>query len=62
MMYTMEGEKKSMTNEEYKKLSINEFTKAAGLKVEKFEIRKGMRMHCVVRKIVVKNLKSILDK
>lgn len=22
----------------------------AGLKVEKFEIRKGMRMHCVVRK------------
>jgi len=21
-----------------------------GLKVEKFEIRKGMRMHCVVRK------------
>ena len=30
MMYTMEGEKKSMTNEEYKKLSINEFTKAAG--------------------------------
>ena len=30
MMYTMEGEKKSMTNEEYKKFSINEFTKAAG--------------------------------
>ena len=54
MMYTMEGEKKSMSNEEYKKLSINEFTKAAGLKVEKFEIRKGMRMHCVVRKIVEK--------
>ena len=24
--------------------------KKAGLKVEKFEIRKGMRMHCVVRK------------
>ena len=24
--------------------------KEAGLKVEKFEIRKGMRMHCVVRK------------
>ncbi len=23
----------------------------AGLKVEKFEIRKGMRMHCVVRKV-----------
>ena len=23
--------------------------KKAGLKVEKFEIRKGMRMHCVVR-------------
>ena len=22
-----------------------------GLKVEKFEIRKGMRMHCVVRKV-----------
>ncbi len=90
-----------MKNEEYKKLSIKEFTKAAGryesshagiyemckkdypdpqaffdsvkrclrpngrlilrdvvikcckkagLKVEKFEIRKGMRMHCVVRK------------
>ena len=71
MMYTMEGEKKSMTNEEYKKLSINEFTKAAGryerdhagiyevlkksrIKSGKFEIRKGMRMHCVVRKIVEK--------
>ena len=24
--------------------------KKAGLKVERFEIRKGMRMHCVVRK------------
>ena len=24
--------------------------KEAGLKVEKFEIRKGMRLHCVVRK------------
>lgn len=24
--------------------------KKAGLKVEKLEIRKGMRMHCVVRK------------
>ena len=24
--------------------------KKAGLKVKKFEIRKGMRMHCVVRK------------
>ena len=43
--------RKNMKNEEYKKLSINEFTKRkAGLKVEKFEIRKGMRMHCVVRK------------
>ncbi len=42
---------KDMKNEEYIKLSINEFTKRkAGLKVEKFEIRKGMRMHCVVRK------------
>ena len=42
---------KDMKNEKYIKLSINEFTKRkAGLKVEKFEIRKGMRMHCVVRK------------
>ena len=24
--------------------------KKAGLKVEKFEIRKGMRMHCVMKK------------
>ena len=28
--------------------------KKAGLKVEKFEIRKGMRMHCVVRKAMGK--------
>ena len=28
--------------------------KKAGLKVEKFEIRKGMRMHCVVRKAMEK--------
>ena len=28
--------------------------KKAGLKVEKFEIRKGMRMHCVVRKLMGK--------
>ena len=28
--------------------------KKAGLKVEKFEIRKGMRMHCVVRKPIGK--------
>ena len=27
-----------------------ECCRKAGLKVEKFEIRKGMRMHCVVRK------------
>ena len=39
---------KYMENEEYKKLSINEFTKAA----ERFEIRKGLRMHCVVRNAV----------
>ena len=26
----------------------------AGLKVERFEIRKGMRMHCVVRKPIGK--------
>ena len=49
-----EATTEAVVNEEYKKLSINEFTKAAGLKVEKFEIRKGMRMHCVVRKIVEK--------
>ena len=54
-----------MTNEEYKQLSMKEFTKAAGvptrgliteccrnagLKIEKFEIRKGMRIHCVIRR------------
>ena len=31
--------------------TVMECCKKAGLKVEKFEIRKGMRMHCVVRKI-----------
>lgn len=41
---------------------VTKCCKKAGLKVEKFEIRKGMRMHCVGRKIVVKNLKIILDK
>ena len=29
---------------------VMECSRKAGLKVEKFEIRKGMRMHCVVRK------------
>ena len=29
---------------------VTECCKKAGLKVEKLEIRKGMRMHCVVRK------------
>ena len=29
-------------------------SRKAGLKVEKFEIRKGMRMHCVVRKAIEK--------
>lgn len=33
---------------------VTKCCKKAGLKVEKFEIRKGMRMHCVVRKIVEK--------
>lgn len=36
------------------KSSGHEVLKKAGLKVEKFEICKGMRMHCVVRKIVEK--------
>ncbi len=31
--------------------TVMECCKKSGLKVEKFEIRKGMRMHCVVRKI-----------
>lgn len=30
--------------------TVMECCKKSGLKVEKFEIRKGMRMHCVVRK------------
>ena len=30
---------------------VMECCKRAGLKVERFEIRKGMRMHCVVRKV-----------
>ena len=30
--------------------TVMECCKKAGLKVEKFEIRKGMRMHCVIRK------------
>lgn len=30
--------------------TIQECCKKAGLKVERFEIRKGMRLHCVVRK------------
>ena len=30
---------------------IEECCQKAGLKVESFEIRKGMRMHCVVRKV-----------
>ena len=34
-----------------KRATIMKCCKNAGLKVEKFEIRKGMRMHCVVRKI-----------
>ena len=34
-----------------KRATVMECCKNAGLKVEKFEIRKGMRMHCVVRKI-----------
>ena len=32
--------------------------KKAGLKVEKFEIRKGMRMHCVVRKPMGKAIEN----
>ena len=31
-----------------------EMLQKAGLKVERFEIRKGMRMHCVVRKPIGK--------
>ena len=34
-----------------KRATVMECCKNAGLKVEKIEIRKGMRMHCVVRKI-----------
>lgn len=30
--------------------TVTECCRKAGLKVEKFELRKGMRMHCVVRK------------
>ncbi len=30
---------------------IEECCQKTGLKVESFEIRKGMRMHCVVRKV-----------
>ena len=33
---------------------VMECSRKAGLKVEKFEIRKGMRMHCVVRKPIGK--------
>ena len=31
--------------------TVIECCKKAGLKVEKIEVRKGMRMHCVIRKI-----------
>lgn len=34
-----------------KREEVMECCKRAGLKVERFEIRKGMRMHCVVRKV-----------
>ena len=40
------GDVKVPTKEEIVKCCKN-----AGLKVEKFEVRKGMRLHCVVRKI-----------
>ena len=33
------------------KKTVIECCKKAGLKVEKIEVRKGMRMHCVIRKI-----------
>lgn len=34
-----------------KREEVMECCKRVGLKVERFEIRKGMRMHCVVRKV-----------
>ncbi len=34
-----------------KRATVMECCKKADLKVEKFQIRKGMRMHCAVRKI-----------
>ena len=30
--------------------SVMEYAQRAGLTVERFEVRKGMRLHCVVRK------------
>ena len=43
--------KLGIQDESLKTLDSAKFGKMqAGLKVEKFEIRKGMRMHCVVRK------------
>lgn len=30
---------------------VMECCKRVGLKLERFEVRKGMRMHCVVRKV-----------
>ena len=33
------------------KQTVMQCCKKAGLKIEKMEIRKGMRMHCVVRKV-----------
>jgi hypothetical protein len=39
-----------LNQEQYKKLSVMECCEKVGLIVEKFEICKGMRLHCVVRK------------
>lgn len=44
------GELKSSDSFSSIELYVTSACKKAGLKVEKFEIRKGMRMHCVVRK------------
>ena len=44
------GELKSSDSFSSIELYCTSACKKAGLKVEKFEIRKGMRMHCVVRK------------